>query len=499
LALRQPKVALQSWLHYQGGGNGGGPAHAPALPRPDASDKSSAAFKIVGGLYVIFFIWKFVSKWPELTLTLLAAGGLGSGFHFLGLRLLRPVWKPDVEYAEGAEVYQPGRWWADPAQFVYRAQRLGQSGDQEPAWPPWECGPVDGIRGRALSATTSHQRTPLPEVTRKLLNDKTMCWQPAVASFWGPYVLLGYPLFRGRIWLSRHRHFLATAIVMAGMSLFTVLFLTYFILEIVAEVNIIRMAVTDPDPAAWPAVLGMLGLSEDEVAEQVGNATETAQQAVIDYGRSLIGDPDLTADIERLVQTAVREYEQQKQHDLAHKRNQLGLPTLDSSRIWSAVSHSAEFWDQAKTLAGKLASQALSALGLVMRLLMSTIDYFFSFSLYFSWVYVFVSAREDYLQNFSRLVVADTNVQAELSTLAYFSVQVVLAGLARSFVFHAALTWLIFKFFGVALLHIGALAAGIVSLLPVGSPWMVRVTDCSDHHAGSLECVVNVCALTGCR
>lgn len=35
--------------------------------------------------------------------------------------------------------------------------------------------------------------------------------------------------------------------------------------------------------------------------------------------------------------------------------------------------------------------------------------------------------------------------------------QVVLGGLAGSFVFHAAMTWLIFRLFDVSLLHIGAL------------------------------------------
>eukprot|EP01052_Picozoa_sp_SAG31_P012024 SAG31_NODE_693_length_12770_cov_64.934575_8_plen_390_part_00 len=230
-------------------------------------------------------------------------------------------------------------------------------------------------------------------------------------------------------------------------------------------------------------------MSEEQFAAQLANSTANAKQAVVDYGRSLVGDPDLAAELEKLIRTTIREYHlYEATHSSRAPRNlsseQCSPRTspgnlthrfnfeLSLDRVVEVIAHSTDR-DQAIALASKLSSQVLSGLGLIFRILFSTIDYFFSFSLYVSWVWVFISSRDDLLQSLASLLVADPSVQADIYRVGYFSVQVVLGGLARSFIFHAATAWLIFTLFDVTLLHIGSLLAGFMALLPIGSPWLV--------------------------
>eukprot|EP01050_Picozoa_sp_SAG11_P007573 SAG11_NODE_637_length_8033_cov_4.585707_2_plen_844_part_00 len=472
LVLRQPRFAVETLLEYDGGavaGVGANRSTRQAYRMPEAADKSGRLFQLLGCCYALYFGYEFIVASPGLALELVTAL-LFVAAAARGLRVLAPVWKPQTEYVANSRIYESGRWWADPYQLVYTAETGGYSGLSEPLWPQSEAPAGSGFR--ALGG-----KMPLP-----LLADGDVRWRPASASLLQcPHLILGLPFYHGRVLLSRHREQLATAVVIGLVAIGSAVFAMYFVLQIFAEANTFRLAVTQPDPTMWPTLINVLGVSEEQVAEQLGNATETAQQAMVDYSRSLVGDADLAADIEKLIRTTMREF-QLAEEQREQSQDQVGTPSdpvtfgrseMKFEQVWAVISHSADIWKQAITLAKKLASQALSVLALIFRVLFSTIDYFFSFSLYISWVWVFVSAENDILKTVAGRLVADATVQGDLYTVAYFSVQVVLGGLARSFVFHASTAWLIFKIFHVSLVHIGALAAGLVALFPVGSPWMV--------------------------
>eukprot|EP01052_Picozoa_sp_SAG31_P012025 SAG31_NODE_693_length_12770_cov_64.934575_9_plen_526_part_00 len=285
LMLRQPKLAVEKWLKYEGvAAEAAAGVAAEQTTSTDSScgsgteacecqrestagstggedEKSGRLFRVLSGLYMAYFGYGLLSASPFMAMVLVIATAVCGVLHRV-LRLMRPLWQAGVHYPGSARVYEPGQWWADPYQLVYEANASGVSGSCEPIWPhpSHYC---DLSRSRSM-----HSMSPRPPRHQLKVVDGTIEWvairswdeTAVLTSLWrSPHLVLGLPLYTLRMRVSRSRQALATCIVVGCVGVGSLLFFLYFIIAIIDEANYFRLLVTDPDPAMWPAIVSSVG------------------------------------------------------------------------------------------------------------------------------------------------------------------------------------------------------------------------------------------------
>jgi len=291
-------------------------------------------------------------------------------------------------------------------------------------------------------------------------------WSLWDSSFVG---MLAMPVNWLRKRASVHRNSIATAVVLAGTFVFALsssLFITY---RVAGELDGLRRMTVDAasqqkEGRALEQLSEFVGMNRSELTSHIHNATKSATEYVANYSRELVGDPDLAHELERLMTTIVSEFSGNSSGNSSASPWQAVIETVRSSP---------EGYTRASSLLQSIAGHAFSLVGLLLRLMMLSVDYLFSMTLFASWLFAFVNSDTDFFAGIVSNMIIGANTANNTYRVLQNSVQGVLGGLAHGIFFHASLTWLIYSLLGVPFLYIGSALAGLMSIVPLVSPWLV--------------------------
>ena len=274
--------------------------------------------------------------------------------------------------------------------------------------------------------------------------------------------------------LSDWRQVLAKLTVVSSVLLLLLLAVSVCAYQLVAELNMLRTLALDGSihSQSLASISELTGFEEEEVVSMVRQRSSMLTEYMRSTFENLIGDEQLAGEVATVAEKLV--LEALGHGALLGEGEGESDDTLSFSSLQEmydgALGSSRKLSDQTQRLLSHLASHMYTLLQQGFGYVLGGIDYLFAFTLFSSWLWMCLD--EDAIESTIDRVIVGGDTSARVKSVLEATAGI-LDSLAHTFLFHCAMAWLVFTASDVRLRYICTLLAGLVSVMPVFSPWAV--------------------------